>query len=201
MSEEPWEAVPHGLCWESESRVFATDLEFGIHPLLNLRRSTGLLSLLMFVGSHSIHSISFKSNAWNVRSSAQPAVPLSEGATAQPAVAAYQWPDSIFQSPVVVSLDVIWYDLWSFTTDGFYRNNWGFRYVCWVETKVGASCVWPARSEHFRENWWVLTLSAGKNFSHLRNHFRLQDPSKKTQYKEFTPPQVHTTRHQFANLI
>ena len=68
-------------------------------------------------------------------------------------------------------------------------------------TKVGASCVWPARSEHFRENWWLLTLSAGKNFSHLRNHFRLQDPSKKTQYKEFTPPQVHTTRHQFANLI
>ena len=71
------------------------------------------------------------------------------------------------------------YDLWSFTTDGFYRNNWGFRYVCWVETKVGASCVWPARSEHFRKNWWVLTLSAGKNFSHLRNHFRVQDPSKK----------------------
>lgn len=61
-----------------------------------------------FVGSHSIHSISFKSNAWNVPSSAQPAVPLSEGATAQPAVAAYQWPDSIFQSPVVVSLDMIY---------------------------------------------------------------------------------------------
>ena len=88
------------------------------------------------------------------------------------------------------------YDLWSFTTDGFYRNNWGFRYVCWVETKVGASCVWPARSEHFKKNWWVLTLSAGKNFSHLRNHFRVQDPSKKTQYKQFTPPRIHTARHQ-----
>ena len=31
-----------------------------------------------------------------------------------------------------------------------------------VEIKVGASCVRPARSEHFRESWWMLTLSDGQ---------------------------------------
>ena len=128
-----------------------------------------------------------KSNESNVRSSAlQPAVPgRCHCAACCGGLSVTRFPPGIFQESllVVFSLDMGGVPLMGVSEGKIplewmiwgYPHLWKPPYVfsIWidlicrfqsnqVEIKVGASCVRPARSEHFRESWWMLTLSDGQ---------------------------------------